>query len=306
MRHRLGHSSSSVAPAREEAEPVQVARGLAETPSWHGSHRIRWRRSRFASRRSALAGALAARSGGWSRRSAHIHRSHTSGSPTRRWNPPCGAGTRGTSSPMASLPSQWHRCPALATPSPSGAPPFLASTSSEEVQKMLNLATASSVQLCYASSCTHSSLHVPFCFYIPSNSRHYRLQFQGADPIDDDCNLFDEMATRAEVWGDGDVGHFPGDENWPGMPAASLPLLMCQSELCVLKNGYNEEEIKMVETSKIWVTETISDRSANWSEYYPRKPALLSIKLLFLSWIGRCKCLLTICSSIYRMTRMWK
>jgi hypothetical protein len=136
---------------------------------------------------------------GWPRRSAHIHRSHTSGSPTRRWNPPCGAGTRGTSSPMASLPSQWHRCPALATPSPSGAPPFLASTSSEEVEKMLNLATASSVQLCYASSCTHSSLHVPFCFYIPSNSRHYRLQFQGADPIDDDCNLFDEMATRAEV-----------------------------------------------------------------------------------------------------------
>jgi hypothetical protein len=48
----------------------------------------------------------------------------------------------------------------------------------------------------------------------------------------------------------------------------------------VLENGYNEEEMKMVkETRKIWVSETISDRSANWSEYYPRKPALLSIKL---------------------------
>jgi hypothetical protein len=99
-------------------------------------------------------------------------------------------------------------------------------------------------------------------------------------------------------------GHFPGDENWLDMLA--LPLLMCQSELCVLKNGYNEEEMKMVETRKIWVTETISDRSANWSEYYLRKPALLSIKLLLLSWIGRCKCLLTICPSIYKMTRMWK
>jgi hypothetical protein len=169
---------------------------------------------------------------------------------------------------------------------------------------MLNPATASSVQLSYASSRTHRSLHVPFCFYILSYSRHYRLQFQGADPMDDDCNLFDEMATGTEVWGDVDFGHFPGDENWLDMLA--LPLLMCQSELCVLKNGYNEEEMKMVETRKIWVTETISDRSANWSEYYLRKPALLSIKLLLLSWIGRCKCLLTICPSIYKMTRMWK
>jgi hypothetical protein len=64
---------------------------------------------------------------------------------------------------------------------------------------MLNPATASSVQLSYASSRTHRSLHVPFCFYILSNSRHYRLQFQGADPMDDDCNLFDEMATGTEV-----------------------------------------------------------------------------------------------------------
>jgi aspartate-semialdehyde dehydrogenase len=48
----------------------------------------------------------------------------------------------------------------------------------------------------------------------------------------------------------------------------------------VLENGYNEEEMKMVkETRKIWVSETIPDRSANWSEYYPRKPALLSIEL---------------------------
>jgi hypothetical protein len=98
--------------------------------------------------------------------------------------------------------------------------------------------------------------------------------------MDDDCNQFDEMATRPEVWGDGDAGHFPGDENWPSMPAPSLPLLMCQSALCVLKNGCNEEEIKMVkETRKIWVTKTISKCSVNWSEYYPRKHALLSIKL---------------------------
>jgi hypothetical protein len=64
MRHRLGSSSSSVAPAREEAEPIQVTGGLAETPSWHGSHRIHWRRSRFASCHSALTGALTAGSGG--------------------------------------------------------------------------------------------------------------------------------------------------------------------------------------------------------------------------------------------------
>jgi hypothetical protein len=74
-----------------------------------------------------------------------------------------------------------------------------ASKTSEEVQKMLNPATVNSVQLSHASSRTHSSLHGPFCFYVLSNSRHYQLQFHGADPMDDDCNLFDEMATRPEV-----------------------------------------------------------------------------------------------------------
>jgi hypothetical protein len=93
---------------------------------------------------------------GWLRRS-HIHRSHTSGSPARRWNPSCGASTRGTSRPMASLPSQRHRCPTLATPSPSGAPPFPTSMSSEEVQKILNPATASSVQLSHASFRMHNT-----------------------------------------------------------------------------------------------------------------------------------------------------
>jgi hypothetical protein len=199
MRHRLGRSSSSVAPAREEAEPVQVAGGLTETPSWHGSHQIPLTLLSF--RVAPLCSSWCARCWGWGwpRRSAHIHRYHTSGSPTQRWNPPCGAGTRGTSHPLASLPSQRHRCPALATLSPNGAPPFPNSTSSEEVQKMLNPTTTSSVQMSHASSCTHSSLHVPFCFYILSNSRHYQLQFQGADPMDDDCNLFNEMATRTEV-----------------------------------------------------------------------------------------------------------
>jgi hypothetical protein len=48
----------------------------------------------------------------------------------------------------------------------------------------------------------------------------------------------------------------------------------------VLENGYKEEEMKMVkETRKTWVSEIISNCSANWYEYYPRKLALLLIKL---------------------------
>jgi hypothetical protein len=94
---------------------------------------------------------------------------------------------------MASLLSQRHRCPTLATPSPSGAPPFPTSTSSEEVQKILNPATASSVQLSHASFRMHNNLH-------PAENGFVRTRKCKSESCKLKKKITGHLAKSTEIW----------------------------------------------------------------------------------------------------------